>query len=154
NHDLPGIMQNRFLVGDLQDAQNMLLVGRISEETAPTSSGSLRLSFNEFGANIYWDGVWRTPLAWAQYLQETNNVAFVKAHFNDDAGGAATQLGGPSLFTMMHTDLLSQIDPNTGYLKESGDNDSGGTWVFDDLTALAGLQAYSYIAQRIGNTGE
>jgi len=154
NHDLPGIMQNRFLMGDLQDAQNMLLIGRISEETAPTASGNLRLSFNEFGANIYWDGVWRTPLAWAQYLQETGNVAFVKAHFMDDANGAATQLGGPSLFTMMHTDLLSQIDPNTGYLKESGDNDSGGTWVFDDLTALAGLQAYSYIAQRIGNTEE
>ncbi len=144
NHDLPGIMDNRFMLGDFNDAQNMLLIGRISE--VPT--------FNEFGANWYWDGIWRTPIAWAQYLESTNNIAFVKAHFDDDANGAATLLGGPSLFTMMHTDLLSQISSTTGYLKRSNDNDSEGTWVFDDLTALAGLQAYSYIAQRIGNTEE
>ncbi len=142
NHDLPGIMANRFMLGDFNDAQNMLLIGRISE--VPT--------FNEFGANWYWDGVWRTPLAWAQYLESTNNVAFVKSHFDDDASGSSPW--GPSLFTMMHTDLLSQISSTTGYLKRSNDNDSGGTWVFDDLTALAGLQAYSYIAQRIGNTEE
>ena len=142
NHDLPGIMDNRFMLGDFNDAQNMLLIGRISEQP----------NFNEFGANWYWDGVWRTPLAWAQYLESTNNVAFVKAHFDDDANGPTAW--GPSLFTMMHTDLLQQLDPSTGYLKFSFDNDSGGTWVFDDLTALAGLQAYSYIAQRIGNTEE
>jgi len=142
NHDLPGIMDNRFELGDFTDAQNLLLVGRISED--PT--------FNEVGANWYWDGVWRTPVAWAQYLEGTNDVAFVKQYFHDDANGPSQW--GPSLYTMMHTDFLSQLDPNTGYLQFSFDNDSGGTWLFDDETALAGLSAYAYIATKIGDPAE
>ena len=55
---------------------------------------------------------------------------------------------------MMHTDYLSQLDPSTGYLQSSFDNDSGGTWLFDDETALAGLSAYAYIATRIGDPAE
>ena len=142
NHDLPGILDNRFELGDFADAQNLLLVGRISEQP----------NFNEFGANWYWDGVWRTPLAWAQYLEATNDVSFVKQYFHDDA--TAPSQWGPSLYTMMHTDLLAQLNSNTGYLKPSFDNDSGGTWLFDDETALAGLAAYAYIAARIGDTAE
>ena len=142
NHDLPGILANRFELGDFTDAQNLLLAGRVSEDP----------NFDEKGANWYWDGVWRTPIAWAQYLEGTNDVAFVRAHFHDDAQAASPW--GPSLYTMMHTDLLSQLDPSTGYLQASYDNDSGGTWLFDDETALAGLQAYAYIAGRIGDTAE
>ncbi|MGH3261484.1 MAG: NEW3 domain-containing protein [Trebonia sp.] len=142
NHDVPGILANRFELGDFNDAQNLLLTGRVSEDP----------NFNEQGANWYWDGVWRTPIAWAQYLVGTNDVAFVEAHFHDDANGPSPW--GPSLYTMMHTDLLAQIDPSTGYLSASYDNDSGGTWLFDDETALAGLQAYAYIASRIGDTAE
>jgi hypothetical protein len=142
NHDLPGILANRFELGDFADAQNLLLTGRVSEDP----------NFDEKGANWYWDGVWRTPIAWAQYLEGTNDVAFVKAHFDDDANGPSQW--GPSLYTMMHTDLLAQIDPETGYLQSSFDNDSGGTWLFDDETALAGLQAYAYIAGRIGDSSE
>jgi hypothetical protein len=62
------MLANRFALGDFTDAQNLLLVGRISEDP----------SFNEEGANWYWDGVWRTPIAWTQYLEGTNDVAFVK----------------------------------------------------------------------------
>jgi hypothetical protein len=142
NHDLPGMLANRFALGDYTDAQNLLLVGRISEDP----------SFNEEGANWYWDGVWRTPVAWAQYLEGTNDVAFVKQYFHDDANGPSQW--GPSLYTMLHTDFLSQLDPSTGYLKSSFDNDSGGTWLFDDETALAGLSAYAYIATRIGDQAE
>jgi hypothetical protein len=142
NHDLPGIMDNRFALGDFTDAQNLLLVGRISED--PT--------FNEVGANWYWDGVWRTPVAWAQYLEGTNDVSFVRQYFHDDANGPGQW--GPSLFTMMHTDFLSRLNPSTGYLRFSFDNDSGGTWLFDDETALAGLSAYAYIATRIGESAE
>jgi hypothetical protein len=142
NHDLPGILANRFELGDFTDAQNLLLVGRISEQP----------NFNEVGANWYWDGVWRTPLAWATYLERTGDVDFVRQYFHDDANGPSQW--GPSLFTMMHTDLLAQIDPSTGYLKPSFDNDSGGTWLFDDETALTGLAAYAYIAARIGDTTE
>ena len=69
NHDLPGILDNRFELGDFTDAQNLLLVGRISENP----------NFNEVGANWYWDGLWRTPLAWADYLRKTNDAAFVSS---------------------------------------------------------------------------
>ena len=134
NHDVPGILENRFTLGDFTDAQNLLLTARISEQP----------SFNEFGANWYWDGLWKTPVAWADYLQSTNDVAFVSKYFHDDATGPSQW--GPSLYTMMHTQYLSQLSASTGYLKSSGDNDSGGTWLFDDESALAGLAAYQYIA--------
>jgi hypothetical protein len=142
NHDVPGILENRFTLGDFKDAQNLLLTGRISEQP----------NFNEVGANWYWDGLWKTPVAWADYLQSTNDTAFVAKYFHDDADGPSQW--GPSLYTQMHTDYLSQLSATTGYLKSSGDNDSGGTWLFDDESALAGLAAYQYIAGRIGNTAE
>jgi hypothetical protein len=142
NHDLPGMLANRFELGDFTDAQNLLLVGRVSEDP----------SFNEEGANWYWDGVWRTPLAWAEYLEQTSDTAFVKKYFHDDASGPGQW--GPSLYTMMHTDYLSQLSASTHYLRRSFDNDSSGTWLFDDETALAGLSAYAYIAARIGDPAE
>ena len=142
NHDVPGILDNRFELGDFSGAQNLLLTARISEAS----------NFNEHGANWYWDGPWRTPLAWAQYLESTNDTAFVSQYFHDDADGPSQW--GPSLYTLMHTDYLSRLSATTGYLKRSDDNDSGGTWLFDDETALAGLAAYTYIATRIGNTAE
>jgi hypothetical protein len=142
NHDVPGILANRFELGDFSGAQNLLLTARISE--AP--------NFNEYGANWYWDGPWRTPLAWAQYLEGTNDTSFVSQYFHDDASGPSQW--GPSLYTLMHTDYLAQLNTATGYLKRSNDNDSEGTWLFDDETALAGLAAYKYIATRIGNTAE
>jgi len=142
NHDLPGILANRFEEGDFADAQSLLLNGRISEAS----------NFNELGANWYWDGPWRTPVAWAAYLEGTNDTAFVSTYFHDDAN--APSQWGPSLYTLMHTDYLSQLSATTGYLRRSNDNDSGGTWLFDDETALAGLAAYKYIATRIGNSAE
>ncbi len=142
NHDLPGILANRFELGDLTDAQNLLLVGRISEQP----------NFNEVGANWYWDGLWKTPVAWADYLAMSNQAGFVKTYFHDDATGPSPW--GPSLYTMMHTYFLQQLDSATGYLQPSGDNDSGGTWLFDDEAALAGLAAYRYIATRIGDPAE
>ncbi len=51
NHDLPGILANRFELGDFTDAQNLLLTGRISEDP----------NFNEDGANWYWDGAVEDP---------------------------------------------------------------------------------------------
>ncbi|MGH3121575.1 MAG: hypothetical protein ACRDND_11210, partial [Streptosporangiaceae bacterium] len=142
NHDLPGILANRFQLGDFTDAQNLLLTGRISEDP----------NFNEQGANWYWDGPWRTPLAWADYLEMTNDTGFVSKYFHDDATGPSPW--GPSLYTLMHTDFLAQLDASTHYLKASNDNDSGGVWLFDDETALAGLATYRYIATRIGDSAE
>jgi hypothetical protein len=142
NHDVPSIIDNRFAVGDFQDAQNLLLTARVSEDP----------SFNEQGANWYWDGPWKTPATWADYLEATNDVAFVSKYFHDDADGPSQW--GPSLYTLMHTDYLKELSATTGYLKSSNDNDSQGTWLFDDESALAGLTAYQYIATKIGNTTE
>jgi hypothetical protein len=142
DHDLPGILANRFALGDFTDARNLLLDGRISEDP----------NFDEKGANWYWDGPWRTPVAWAGYLSGTNDTGFVAKYFHDDASGPSPW--GPSLYTLMHTDYLAQLNSTTGYLKTSFDNDSGGVWLFDDETALAGLAAYKYIATRIGDTAE
>ncbi len=141
DHDAPGILANRFELGDYTDAQSLLLNARISEAS----------NFDELGANWYWDGPWRTPTAWAAYLEGTNDTAFVAKYFHDDANGPSQW--GPSLYTIMHTDYLSQLNA-AGYLRRSNDNDSEGTWLFDDETALAGLSAYRYIAARIGDEAE
>jgi len=140
NHDVPGILVNRFAQGDFTDAQNLLLVGRISEQPG----------FNEQGANWYFDGIWKTPWAWAVYLEHTNDTAFVSQFFHDDASGSSPW--GPSLFTMFHTIYTGQL--TNGFLKQSFDNDSTGTWLFDDYSALMGLASYKYIATRIGNAAE
>ncbi|HXM54209.1 MAG TPA: LamG domain-containing protein [Candidatus Dormibacteraeota bacterium] len=140
NHDVPGILVNRFAQGDFTDAQNLLLVGRISEQP----------NFNEQGANWYFDGIWKTPWAWAVYLEHTNDTAFVSQFFHDDASGSSPW--GPSLFTMFHTIYPGQL--SNGFLKQSFDNDSTGVWLFDDSSALMGLASYKYIATRIGNAAE
>jgi hypothetical protein len=57
NHDVPGELTAKFETGDFHDALNLLLTARISEAT----------NFNEVGANWYWDGVWKTMGAWAEY---------------------------------------------------------------------------------------
>ncbi|HEX7297678.1 MAG TPA: response regulator [Solirubrobacteraceae bacterium] len=83
--------------------------------TAPRPALTARTSetpgFEEVGANWYWDGVWKTPIAWADYLARTNDVAFVSQYFHDDAGGSSPW--GPSLYTMMHTHYLSQLSSST-----------------------------------------
>jgi hypothetical protein len=141
NHDVPGELQAKFDSGDFADAQNLLLTARISESP----------SFNEIGANWYYDGVWKTLGTWADYLRLTGDTGFVSQFFHDDASG--TSPWGPSLFTMMHTIYTSQL-ASDGALTTSFDNDSSGRWLFDDYSALEALAAYKYIATGIGQTSE
>ncbi|HLI71455.1 MAG TPA: cellulose-binding domain-containing protein [Ktedonobacteraceae bacterium] len=133
NHDAPGILVNRFLLGDFQDAHSLLLNARASEANP-----------------YYFDGVLKTPWAWAVYLYETNDTSFVSQYFHDDASGQGPY--GPSLYTMMH-EIPSHLN-SAGYIGVTGDNDSSGTWLFDDYSAMLGLASYKYIATRIGNTSE
>ena len=141
NHDVPGELQAKFDSGDFTDAENLLLTARISESP----------SFNEVGANWYYDGVWKTLGTWADYLRLTGDTAFVSTYFHDDASGASPW--GPSLYTMMHTIYTGQL-ASDGALAASNDNDSAGRWLFDDFSALEGLAAYKYIATQIGQTAE
>ncbi|HEV8559703.1 MAG TPA: RICIN domain-containing protein [Actinophytocola sp.] len=138
NHDIPGELVARFSTGDFSDARNLLLDGRTSEVQG----------FPSFGANWYWDGVWKTPWAWAIYLEKTNDTAFVSQFFNDNQ----TQFG-PSLRTMMRTNLVAQLDSD-GTLRTNFDNDSTGKWILSNYSALIALSAYKYIATRIGQTAE
>ncbi len=140
NHDAPEILANRFTLGDFQDAPNLLLNARVAEAT----------NFPEYGANWYWDGVWKSPWPWAIYLAKTGDISFVRAYFHDDSGGASKW--GPSLYTMMH-EIPGQLLAG-GYLGTSNDNDSMGRWLFDDYSAFIGLAAYKYIATVIGNAAE
>lgn len=133
NHDAPGILVNRFILGDFQDAHNLLLSARASE-TNPQ----------------YFDGVLKTPWAWAVYLQLTGDTSFVSQFFHDDAAGSTAN--GPSLFTQMH-EIPGHLAA-AGYISATGDNDSTGTWLFDDYSAMIGLASYKYIATEIGNTTE
>jgi hypothetical protein len=133
NHDAPGILVNRFLQGDFQDAHSLLLNARPSENNP-----------------YYYDGVLKTPWAWAVYLYLTGDTSFVSQYFHDDASGS--NANGPSLYTQMHT-IPSHLN-SAGYIGVTGDNDSSGTWLFDDYSALLGLTSYKYIAARIGNTTE
>jgi hypothetical protein len=139
NHDLPNMLANRFAIGDFQDAQNLMLAGRVSEDP----------NFPSNGANWYWDGLWRTPWAWAIYLAKTGDTSFVSRYLHDDA--TATSSWGPSLYTQMHR--IPGMS-SKGYLDSSNDNDSQGTWVFDDYSAIMGLAAYKYLAAQIGNAAE
>jgi hypothetical protein len=141
NHDVPGELQARFDSGDFHDAQNLLLTARISESP----------SFSEVGANWYWDGVWKTVGAWADYLRLTGDTAFVSQFFHDDASGSSPW--GPSLFTIMHTLYPSQL-ASDGTLVTNNDNDSNGRWLFSNYSALEALASYKYIATRLGMTSE
>jgi hypothetical protein len=138
NHDVPGELVARFSTGDFSDAQNLLLTGRASE----------RPGFPSVGANWYWDGLWKTPWAWAVYLMKTNDTAFVSEFFND----TQTQFG-PSLRTIMRTHYAAQLDTD-GTLRSNFDNDSTGKWILSNYSALIGLAAYKYIATRIGQPAE
>jgi hypothetical protein len=138
NHDVPGELYARLYTGDFSDARNLLLVGRTSEQPG----------FPSNGANWYWDGLWKTPWAWALYLAKTNDTAFVSQFFNDNQ----TQFG-PSLRTIIRTHLVAQLDSD-GTLRQNFDNDSTGKWILSNYSALIGLAAYKYIATRIGQTAE
>ena len=140
NHDAPEILANRFTLGDFQEGPNLLLAARASEAT----------NYPEYGANWYWDGVWKTPWPWAIYLAKTGDASFVGKYFHDDSGGASAW--GPSLYTMMH-EIPGQLTA-AGYLGTSNDNDSMGRWLFDDYSAFIGLAAYKYIATVLGNATE
>jgi hypothetical protein len=141
NHDVPGELQARFDSGDFHDAQNLLLTARISENP----------SFNEVGANWYWDGVWKTVGAWADYLRLTGDTAFVSQFFHDDASGSSPW--GPSLFTIMRSLYPSQL-ASDGTLVSNNDNDSAGRWLFSNFSALEALASYKYIATQIGQASE
>ncbi|MEU9889759.1 hypothetical protein [Sphaerisporangium sp. NPDC051011] len=88
----------------------------------------------------YPDAAYKYSWPWAVYLQKTGDTAYVSANFTkirDFARSIVTSATGPG-----------------GTMKLSPAIDHDGYWTLDSQSALVGLLAYKYIAQRLGNTTE
>ncbi len=59
----------------------------------------------------------------------------------------------PSIEDTAHAIAAGRTSP-TGIMKATDDIDTQGDWTTDDYSALIGLAAYRYLAQRVGNAGE
>ncbi|MGI9092497.1 MAG: hypothetical protein ACR2FF_03440 [Mycobacteriales bacterium] len=134
SHDVIGILANLFTQGDFTNAHALLLRARYV-------IGSQRQ---------YDDGVWKYSWPWALYLLKTNDLAFVKANFaTRGTQGAMT----PSIKEAAHQIAADRTGPG-GIMKLTNDIDAGGYWTIDDYSALFGLAAYKYLAQRVGAKSE
>ncbi len=136
NHDVIGILSNLFNQGYFTDAHALLLTARAAME-AP-------------GQGFYDDGVWTYSVPWAIYLMKTGDLAFVKENFDSEGPLGATQ---PSIEDTAHAIAAARASP-TGIMKATDDIDTQGSWTTDDYSALIGLAAYRYLAQRVGNARE
>ena len=136
NHDVIGILSNLFNQGYFADAHALLLEARNAME-AP-------------GQGFYDDGVWTYSVPWAIYLMKTGDLAFVKDNFESEGPLGAMQ---PSIEDSAHAIARARTSP-TGIMKATDDIDTQGSWTTDDYSALIGLAAYRYVAQRVGNASE
>ena len=136
NHDVIGILSTLFDQGYFADAHALLLQARDAME-AP-------------GQGFYDDGVWTYSVPWAIYLMKTGDLAFVKANFDTDGAAGAAQ---PSIEDTAHAIAAGRVSA-TGIMKATDDIDTQGDWTTDDYSALIGLAAYRYLAQRVGNASQ
>jgi hypothetical protein len=136
NHDVIGILSNLFNQGYFTDAHALLLQARDAME-AP-------------GQGFYDDGVWTYSVPWAIYLMKTGDLTFVKENFDSEGPLGATQ---PSIEDTAQAIAAGRTSP-TGIMKATDDIDTQGYWTTDDYSALIGLAAYRYLAQRVGNVSQ
>lgn len=134
SHDVIGILANLFTQGDFSDARALLTRARYV-------IGSQRQ---------YDDGVWKYAWPWALYLEKTGDVAYVKANF-DTNGPLGDKT--PSIKNAAHQIAADRTGPG-GIMLQTNDIDAGGYWTIDDYSALFGLAAYKYLAQRVGDKAE
>jgi len=90
--------------------------------------------------NEYPDATYKFSWPWAVYLEKSGDKAFVQANFAQiqaNAHAIAADATGPG-GTMMSSNAV----------------DTMGHWTVDDQSALLGLLAYGYIAQKLANTTE
>lgn len=136
NHDVIGILSNLFTQGYFADAHALLLEARDAMETP--------------GQGFYDDGVWTYAVPWAIYLMKTGDLAFVKENFATEGPLGAAQ---PSIEDTAHAIATGRTSP-TGIMAATDDIDTQGDWTTDDYSALIGLAAYRYLAERVGNEGQ
>jgi hypothetical protein len=136
NHDVIGILSNLFNQGYFTDAHALLLEARDAME-AP-------------GQGFYDDGVWTYSVPWAIYLMKTGDLAFVRKNFDSEGPLGASQ---PSIEETAHAIAAGRTSP-TGIMAATDDIDTQGYWTTDDYSALIGLAAYHYLAQRVGDASQ
>ena len=136
NHDVIGILSNLFNQGSFTDADALLLEARNAME--------------EPGEGFYNDGVWTYSVPWAIYLMKTGDLSFVKQNFDSEGPLGAAQ---PSIKDTAHAIAVGRTSP-TGIMGATNDIDTQGYWTTDDYSALIGLAAYRYLAQRVGDASE
>ena len=89
-------------------------------------------------------------MPWAIYLMKTGDLAFVKQNFDSEGPLGAAQ---PSIEDTAHAIAAGRTSP-TGIMAATDDIDTQGYWTTDDYSALIGLAAYRYLAQRVGDASE
>jgi hypothetical protein len=136
NHDVIGILSNLFNQGYFTDAHALLLEAR-DAMVAP-------------GQGFYDDGVWTYSVPWAIYLMKTGDLAFVKNNFDSEGPLGSSQ---PSIEDTAQAIAAARTSP-TGIMSATNDIDTQGSWTTDDYSALIGLAAYSYLAQRVGDASQ
>jgi hypothetical protein len=90
--------------------------------------------------NQYPDATYKYSWPWAVYLLKTGDTQYVSSHF-------------ATIQAKAHAIQTDATGPN-GIMMASNAIDTNGYWTVDDESALLGLLAYGYIAQRLGNTSE
>jgi len=135
NHDVVGILVNLFTQGYFTDAHALLL----EERNVAGSEGGL-----------YPDGVWTYAWPWAVYLMKTGDLSFVRRYFSTEGFNGSLQ---PSIKDTAHLIAADRTGPG-GIMESTDDIDTTGYWTTDDYSALLGLAAYDYLANRVGDASE
>ena len=113
-----------------------ILVGLMEEGDLSTAQAYLQTLFS----SQYPDATYKHSWPWAVYLQKTGDTAYVAANF-------------ATIQTRAHQIAADATGPG-GTMMTSNAIDANGHWTVDDQSALLGLLAYKYIAQRLGNGTE
>jgi hypothetical protein len=113
-----------------------ILVSLMEEGDLSNAQAYLQTLFS----NQYPDAIYKHSWPWAVYLEKTGDTAYVSANF-------------ASIQSWAHQIVTDATGPG-GTMMKSNAIDTNGYWTVDDQSALLGLLAYKYIAQRLGNSSE
>lgn len=90
--------------------------------------------------NQYPDAIYKFVWPWAVYLEKTGDTGYVAANL-------------VTLSNAVHQIPADETGPGRTMMRSNA-IDTNGYWTIDDESALLGLLAYRYIAQRLGNSTE
>jgi hypothetical protein len=113
-----------------------ILVSLMEEGDLSSAQAYLQTLFS----SQYPDATYKHSWPWAVYLQKTGDTAYVSANF-------------ARIQTRAHQIAADATGPG-GTMMTSNAIDANGHWTVDNQSALLGLLAYKYIAQRLGNSSE